>query len=45
MMINLNINKVDEEKLKIALKKQRRPFTQADVKRFLLDSINRAYVS
>ncbi len=45
MMINLNLNKVDEAKMREVMKKQRRPFTQTDVKRFFLDQINRAYIS
>ncbi len=45
MMINLNLTKVDEAKLREVIKKQRRPFTQNDVKRFFLDALNRAYVS
>ena len=45
MMINLKLSKVDEAKMREVMKKQRRPFTQTDVKRFFLDQINRAYIS
>ena len=45
MMINLKLSKVDEAKMREVMKKQRRPFTQMDVKRFFLDQINRAYIS
>jgi len=45
MMINLKLSKVDEAKMRENLKKLRLPFTQANVKRFFLDQINRAYVS
>ena len=45
MMINLNLTKVDEAKLRDVIKRQKRPFTQNDVKKFFLDALNRAYVS
>ncbi len=45
MMITLKLSKVDEAKMRDVMKKQRRPFTQNDVKRFFLDAINRAYIS
>ena len=45
MMIPLNLSKVDEAKMREVLRNQRLPFTQANVKRFFLDQINRAYVS
>ena len=45
MLVSLNLTKIDELKLKDVMKKQRRPFTQADVKRFFLDALNRAYIS
>ena len=44
MMINLNLNKVDEAKMREVMKKNRRPFTQAEVKRFFLDQIQRSYI-
>ena len=45
MMINLKLSKVDEAKMREVMKKQRRSFTQNDVKRFFLDQINRAFIS
>ena len=45
MMISLKLNKVDEAKLREVIKSRRRPFTQADVKQFFMDALNRAYVS
>ena len=45
MMINLNLSKVDEAKMREVMRLQRRPFTQAEVKRFFMDQINRAYIS
>ena len=44
-MITLKLSKVDEAKMRDVMRKQKRPFTQSDVKRFFLDAINRAYVS
>ena len=43
MMINLNLNKVDEAKMREVMKKDRRPFTQAEFKRWFLDQLNRTY--
>ena len=43
MMINLNLNKVDEAKMRIVMKKDLRPFTQAEVKKWFLDQVNRFY--
>tara|TARA_A100001011_G_scaffold107657_1_gene114232 strand:- start:170 stop:307 length:138 start_codon:yes stop_codon:yes gene_type:complete len=45
MMINLNLNKVDEAKMREVMKKDRRPFTQAEVKRWFLEQLNRSYMS
>ena len=45
MMITLNLTKVDEAKMREVLKKDRRPFSQAEVKRLFLDLLNRAYIS
>ena len=39
MMINLNLNKVDEAKMKEVMRKDRRPFTQVEVKQWFLGSI------
>ena len=44
MMINLNLNRVDEAKMREVMKKDRRPFTQAEVKRWFLDQLNRSYI-
>jgi len=44
MMINLNLNKVDEAKMREVIKKDRRPFTQAEVKGWFLDQLNRSYI-
>ena len=44
MMINLNLNKVDEAKMRDVIKKDRRPFTQVEVKRWFLDKLNRSYM-
>ncbi len=44
MMINLNLTKVEEAKLREVIKERRRPFTQAEVKQFFRDALNRAYV-
>ena len=45
MLINLKLTKVDEAKLREVIRQRRRPFTQADVKQFFMDALNRAYVS
>ena len=45
MMINLKLSKVDEAKMREVMKKQRRPFTQNDVKKFFMDALSRAYLS
>ena len=45
MNINLKLSPTDETKLKIVMKKDRRPFTTKDVQRFFLDALNRAFVS
>ena len=45
MMINLNLNKVDEAKMREVMKKDRRPFTSAEVKRWFLDQLNRSYIN
>tara|TARA_B100001057_G_C22286676_1_gene732894 strand:- start:324 stop:461 length:138 start_codon:yes stop_codon:yes gene_type:complete len=45
MMINLNLNKVDEAKIREVMKKDRRPFTQAEVKRWFLDQLNKSYLN
>ena len=45
MIINLNLNKVDEAKMREVIKKDRRPFTQAEVKRWFLDQLNRSYIN
>jgi len=45
MIVTLNINKVDEQKLREVIKRDRRPFTQTDVKRWFMDQLNRSYVS
>ena len=45
MMIQLNLNKVDEAKMREVMKKDRRSFTQAEVKRWFLDQLNRTYKS
>ena len=45
MMITLNLTKVDEAKMREVMKKQKRPFTQSEVKRFFLDQIQRSYIS
>ena len=43
MMINLNLNKVDEAKMREVMKKNRRPFIQLEVKQWFLDQLNRSY--
>ena len=45
MIINLKLSPSDEQKLKIVMKKDRRPFTTRDAQRFFLDQLNRAFVS
>ena len=45
MMINLNLNKVDEAKMKEVMRKDRRPFTQLEVKQWFLDQLNRSYTT
>ena len=45
MRVNLNLNKVDEAKMREVIKKDRRPFTQAEVKRWFLDQVNRSYIN
>ena len=45
MMINLNLNRVDEAKMREVMKKDRRPFTQAEVKTWFLDQLNRSYLN
>ena len=45
MIINLNLSKVDEAKMREVIKKDKRPFTQNDVKRWFLEALNRAYIS
>jgi hypothetical protein len=44
MMINLKLSKVDEAKMREVMRKDRRPFTQAEVKRWFLDQLNRSYI-
>ena len=44
-MINLNLNKVDEAKMREVIKKDRRPFTQAEVKRWFLEQLNKSYLN
>ena len=45
MNLNLKLSPSDETKLKICLKKDRRPFTTKEAQRFFLDALNRAFVS
>ena len=45
MMINLNLNKVDEAKMKKVMRKDRRPFTQVEVKQWFLDQLNQSYTT
>ena len=45
MMINLNLNKVDEAKMREVIKRDRRPFTQAEVKKWFLDQLNKTYLN
>ena len=45
MMINLNLNKVDEAKMREVIKKDRKPFTQSEVKRWFLEQLNRSYIN
>ncbi len=45
MNITLNIDKVREEKLKNAMRKDKRPFTQNEVKSFFLDYIDHRYAN
>ena len=45
MMINLNLNKVDEAKMREVMKKDRRPFTREEVKKWFLDQLNRSYIN
>ena len=45
MIINLNLNKVDEAKMRELIKKDRRPFTQAEVKRWFLEELDRSYIN
>ncbi len=45
MNLNLKLSPSDETKLKIVMKKDRRPFTTKEVQRFFLDALNRAFVS
>ena len=45
MVINLNLNKVDEAKMREVMKKDRRTFTQAEVKRWFLEQLNRSYIN
>ena len=44
-MINLNLNKVDEAKMKEVMRKDRRPFTQLEVKQWFFDQLNRSYTT
>ena len=45
MMINLNLNKVDEAKMKEVMRKDPRPFTQVELKQWFLDQLNRSYTT
>ena len=45
MMIHLNLNKVDEAKMREVIKKDRRPFTQAEVKNWFLEQLNKTYLN
>ena len=45
MIISLNLNKVDEAKMREVFRKQRRAYSQAEIKRFFLDQLQRAYIS
>ena len=45
MMINLNLNKVDEAKMKEVMRKDRRAFTQLEVKQWFLDQLNLSYIN
>ena len=45
MLINLKLSPSDETKLRIVMKKDRRPFTTKDAQRFFLDQLNRAFIS
>ena len=45
MIINLNLNKVDEAKMREVMKKNRRPFTQSEVKQWFLDQLNRSNIN
>ena len=45
MNINLKLSPSDETKLRIVMKKDRRPFTTKDAQRFFLDALNRAFIS
>ena len=44
MMINLNLNKVDEAKMREVMRKDHRPFTQLEIKQWFLDQLNRSYM-
>ncbi len=44
MMININLNKVDETKMREVMRKDRRPFTQLEIKQWFLDQLNRSYI-
>ena len=45
MIISLNLSKVDEAKLREVMKRDKRAFSQNEVKRFFYDAINRRYIS
>ncbi len=45
MNINLKLSPTDETKLKVVMKKQKRPYTTRDAQRFFLDALNREFIS
>ena len=45
MNLNLKLSPTDETKLKMVLKKDRRPYTTKEAQRFFLDALNRAFIS
>jgi len=45
MNINLKLTPTDETKLKVVMKRDKRPMTTKDVQRFFLDQLNRAFIS
>ena len=44
MLINVNMNKVQEAQLREIFKRQKRVWTNQEVKKYITDSINREYL-